>query len=227
MGDLLGGGEQKAVVYGELPGMKEGAQTYLDAILKLMKTQTPAEGWITGQAGADQGLAGLARGREREMLQPGWTERTSPGLDRMFGSWRAQSAEDKAENDRALQMRFGGAGQTLSSPMVEAMAKARTQADRGLEERIGSTQYQDYGRKQGLVSGMLPGISTRALGEAGAANQLTYDKLDALMKYILASKGQMQMTQDSGGGLLGDILSAATGGWAGAIGKKLAGSKSY
>ena len=211
MGDLFGGDDQKAVVYGELPGMKEGAQTYLDQILGLLKQGTPAESWIGQQAEADQGLANTGRQRESEMLQPGWAEQTSPGLDDLFGAWRRQNAEDKAANDRALLMRFGGAGQSFSSPMLDALAKARTQADRGLETRIDNTQYQDYARKQNLMSSLLPGLSSRATSEAALSNQLTYDKLAALLRYVMAAKGKMAAAGDGGGGLLEGLLGPVGG----------------
>ena len=202
--------ETKAVVYGELPGMKEGAEEYLRRIMaKLQGQMGPYEAAAGGEAMANIPVANLARARQMEMLQPGWAEKTSPFVEDLATSMRQEAQQTLGKTQQGLAMQFGAAGHQMSTPYLRAQEEAAANLGRQLGGDISQLKYGDYTRRLGLATGLMPGAISQAGAGATSMRDWQTDLLNQLLRYIQTSKGQMSTYETGGGGGL-DMQGIAT-----------------
>jgi len=220
---LFGGGdgddEDQLQIYGELPGageiggdlsqaLRRWLQSYMAGGAGLPSTGEERALWSGAWPGAQ-----LGQQRLQEILSPGWLTETAPGLQQIEEAEAAQTERDIERMRREILMRFGRAGQTLSSPMVRALTEGELGARQELMGRTGERRLGTYQQRLGMMPGLLamaiqqPYQAARLLGQGGT------DLIQALLSYLGASRGQAFYVPRSQGTdwmqLLPFILSAA------------------
>jgi hypothetical protein len=218
MDKLFGGGsEQKLNVYGELPGRETLGGSLSDTLSGWLKAYGAGTGGLPGTAEAQnlwsawKPTTGLGSARLQEMLSPSWLTGTPPGLADIENVERAQTERDIANNARNMLMQFGRAGQTLSSPMVNALTQGDLEARQALMERTGQRRLGSYEERLGMLPQLIqmaqqyPEQALAMLGERGNA------LLSVIMQYLQSAKGEPFVTESADQGWLSGALPAAAG----------------
>jgi hypothetical protein len=220
MGDLFGSKKkQKVDIYGELPG-RQGLGGQLATFLGKWLGDWGSEGSSIRGTGEAQRLwqgaavdSGLGRARLRDMLSPGWAERTPEGLLDAEAADKAQTEGDIARARRGLLMQFARHGQTLSSPMMRALADAELGARGALQRRSGERRYSAYQQRLGLLPQLL-GMATerpyqaasllRDMSRLGQGERAML--LRSILGYLTASRGVPVVTSEETRGGLSDLF---------------------
>jgi hypothetical protein len=206
-----------------VPGFEEAGKDYYSEIKKALATGGgPGLSQLTGLLPGYEATSGLASKRQNEILSDDYMSKRPDFLNNLFGTWRDESNLGAEKSASQLAMRFGGAGHQLSSPMYNALAEDQRTRDLALQDKIGTTEYQDYNTRQQLQSQTASEAQNRTLQALGLTQEQWSNVVDKLYQMMVGGRGQMQVSQgssgSSGGGLLGTILGGILGAATGGIG---------
>jgi hypothetical protein len=140
------------------------------------------------------------------MLSPGWLGETPTGLADVESADRGQTERDIANVSRELLMRFGRHGQTLSSPMMRALAESELTSRGALQRRSGERRYGAYQQRLGMLPQLLQMATSRPYQAAALLRSGAGDFLRSILGYLSASKGQPVVTTEQKSGVIGDLI---------------------